>query len=234
MYCICVLHVEALHPCNVFWSVLHLCTVSWSVLHLCTACWGTTSVYCILKCIAFWMMWEGDTKTTTTKNLLEAHHFFDQSTLEMFTYMSLSVECTKCLKTMQKQHPTCTLCVWYACGICVLVYVRWTQCVSWLRISREQFCCRLVQPVVTSDYTTHILSETVHCTWNNLFQRENKTRHRSSRGNAVCCRVFNTVLQCVAVCRSVLQCVAKESSLYRYRAVKTRTGWQDTWDAISL
>jgi len=168
----------------------------------------------------------GDTKTTTTKNLLEAHHFFDQSTLEMFTYMSLSVECTKCLKTMQKQHPTCTLCVWYACGICVLVYVRWTQCVSWLRISREQFCCRLVQPVVTSDYTTHILSETVHCTWNNLFQRENKTRHRSSLGNAVCCRVFNTVLQCVAVCRSVLQCVAKESSLNRYRAVKTRTGWR--------
>jgi len=37
------------------------------------------------------------------KNLHDAHQFFDQSTLEMVTYVFLSVECTKYVQTMQNQ-----------------------------------------------------------------------------------------------------------------------------------
>jgi len=42
----------------------------------------------------------------TIKNLLDVHHFYYQSTLEMVTFMLLSVKCTKNLQTMQKQQPT--------------------------------------------------------------------------------------------------------------------------------
>jgi len=37
------------------------------------------------------------------KNLLDVHHFFNESTPEMVTFMFLSVECTNNLQTIQKQ-----------------------------------------------------------------------------------------------------------------------------------
>ena len=37
------------------------------------------------------------------KNLHDAHQFFDQSILEMVTYIFLSVECSKYVQTMQNQ-----------------------------------------------------------------------------------------------------------------------------------
>jgi len=37
------------------------------------------------------------------KNLHDAHQFFDQSTLEMVTYVFLSVKCAKYVQTMHNQ-----------------------------------------------------------------------------------------------------------------------------------
>jgi len=43
------------------------------------------------------------------KNLLDVHRFLDQSTLQLFTYMFLSVDCTKDLQTMHTQQPSSLL-----------------------------------------------------------------------------------------------------------------------------